>query len=142
VSDIYNLKRFVDAQSEIYELAVGELKSGRKTSCWMWYIFPQIKGLGHSLISKEYAISSKLEAKSYSEHPILGPRLIECTQIVIDIEGCTAEQIFHEPDYLKFRSCMTLFEYSVANNEIFRIALLKYFDGKPDPLTLAILECD
>lgn len=140
MSDIYGLQRYIDAQSHAYESVLKELKAGQKCSCWMWYIFPQIEGLGQSSTNRKYAISSQEEAKAYSEHPILGLRLRECTQVVINLEGRSAEQIFHFPDYLKFRSCMTLFERTVTDNGIFRDALLKYFYGKPDQLTLDILK--
>jgi uncharacterized protein (DUF1810 family) len=106
----------------------------------MWYIFPQIEGLGGSAMSKKYAISSQDEARAYSEHPILGARLRECTQLVLNLEGQTAEQVFPYPDDLKFRSCMTLFERSAADPMIFRTALLKYFGGEGDQLTLDILK--
>jgi uncharacterized protein (DUF1810 family) len=117
-----------------------ELKAGHKRSHWMWYIFPQTDGLGGSPMSKTYAISCHAEAGAYSEHPILGARLRECTQLVLDLDGRSIEQIFPYPDNLKFRSCMTLFEASAANPMIFEAALLKYFDGKRDRLTLEILQ--
>src|SRR5713101_7701521 len=140
MSDIYDLRRFVEAQEQAYESVLNELRVGQKRGHWMWYIFPQIKGLGGSAMAQKYAISSQEEAKAYSEHPILGSRLRECTQLVMNVEGCSAEQIFYYPDNLKFRSCMTLFEHSATDNGIFRDALLKYFDGKPDQLTLNILK--
>ncbi|MGK7896368.1 MAG: DUF1810 domain-containing protein [Xenococcus sp. (in: cyanobacteria)] len=140
INDTYNLRRFIEAQDRCYESVLEELKFGQKRGHWMWYIFPQIKGLGRSAMAQKYAISSQEEAKAYSEHSILGLRLRECTQLVINIEGRSAKQIFHYPDNLKFRSCMTLFYYSAIDNSIFRNALLKYFDGKPDHLTLDILK--
>jgi uncharacterized protein (DUF1810 family) len=135
-----NLGRFVDAQERDYPSVLEELRAGQKRSHWIWYIFPQIEGLGGSPMSRTYAICSRDEAKAYSEHPVLGPRLRECTQLVVNVEGRSAEQIFPYPDNLKFRSCMTLFERSAADPTIFRAALLKYFAGKGDRLTLEILE--
>jgi uncharacterized protein (DUF1810 family) len=140
MSDIYNLRRFIDAQNQAYASVLNELKAGQKRGHWMWYIFPQIKGLGVSPMAQDYAISCQQEAEAYAEHPILGSRLRECTQLVMNVDGRSAEQIFHYPDHLKFRSCMTLFEHSTTNNSIFRDALLKYFSGKPDPLTVDILK--
>jgi uncharacterized protein (DUF1810 family) len=140
MSDIYDLRRFIEAQDRVYKSVLNELRDGQKQGHWMWYIFPQIKGLGISPMAQKYAISSQEEAKAYSEHPILGSRLRECTQLVINVGVCSAKQIFHYPDDLKFRSCMTLFEHSARDNDIFRNALLKYFGGKPDQLTLDLLK--
>ena len=140
MSDIFDLRRFVEAQERTYDSILDELRVGQKRRHWMWYIFPQIKGLGASAMSEKYGISSEEEARAYSEHPILGSRLRECAQLVINVEGRSAEQVFHYPDNLKFRSCMTLFEQCAKDNGIFRDALLKYFDGKPDRLTLDILK--
>ncbi|MFY4730278.1 DUF1810 domain-containing protein [Nitrospira sp. BLG_2] len=140
MTDIFNLQRFIEAQDPGYRSVLQELRAGHKRGHWMWYIFPQIQGLGESSMSQKYAISSQGEAKAYSEHPILGSRLRECTQLVMNVEGRTADQIFSYPDNLKFRSCMTLFERSATDSSIFRAALLKYFGGEPDQLTLKILE--
>jgi uncharacterized protein (DUF1810 family) len=140
MTDTYNLQRFVDAQDRGYGLVLQELRAGQKLGHWMWYIFPQIQGLGSSATSQEYAIKSRDEAKAYWEHPILGLRLRECTQLVMNVEGCSAEQIFSYPDNLKFRSCMTLFERSATEPTIFRAALLKYFGGEPDELTVDMLK--
>jgi uncharacterized protein (DUF1810 family) len=139
MSKAYDLQRFIDAQDRIYPSVIQELRAGRKLGHWMWYIFPQIQGLGKSVTSQEYAIESGDEAKAYSEHRVLGPRLRECTQMVLNLEGLTAEQIFSYPDNLKFLSCMTLFEQSATEPTVFRAALVKYFGGKPDRLTLNIL---
>jgi len=141
MTDRFNLHRFVEAQEEGYQSVLRELRAGHKRSHWIWYIFPQIEGLGESSMSKKYAISSKDEARAYSEHSILGVRLRECTQLVLNLKGRTAAQIFPYPDSLKFRSCMTLFERSVTDPAIFQAALRKYFDGKGDQLTLDILRC-
>lgn len=136
LEDPYNLRRFVDAQEGVYEGARSEIKAGRKRGHWMWFIFPQIAGLGHSYASQKFAISSKDEAKSFLEHPILGVRLRECVVLANKIEDKSAEDIFGEIDSLKFRSSMTLFAMAATDNQIFKDALLKYFDGRPDPRTI------
>lgn len=140
MTDTYNLQRFIDAQDGRYESVLKELGAGQKRGHWMWYIFPQIQGLGRSATSQEYAIKSRDEANAYWKHSILGPRLRECTELVLKLESRTAQQIFSCPDTLKFRSCMTLFERSATDSPIFRAALLKYFGGQPDQLTLDILK--
>jgi uncharacterized protein (DUF1810 family) len=136
MSDPYDLQRFVDAQGPVFEQVRSELMQGRKRSHWMWFIFPQIKGLGRSLTTDVYAISSRKEAEAYLKHPILGPRLRECTQLVNLIEGRSVSQIFGYPDDLKFRSCLTLFAHATSDNEVFMEALRKYFREEFDPLTL------
>ncbi len=140
MSDTYNLQRFIDAQESIYEDVIQELKQGRKTSHWIWYIFPQIKGLGRSWTAQQFAISSLEEAEAYLNNSILGSRLIECTQLVLNIEDRNIRQIFGYPDNLKFRSSMTLFLHATKDNQIFKDALLKYFEGKADQLTLDVLQ--
>ena len=137
--DEYNLQRFMGPQDQVYAAVLDELRAGEKRGHWMWYIFPQIKGLGHSVMAQKFAITSQEEAKAYLEHPVLGSRLRECTGLVINVEGRSAEEIFYYPDNLKFRSCMTLFMHTTSRNDIFQNALLKYFEGKPDQLTLDIL---
>lgn len=139
MTDEYNLQRFIGAQDQVYAAVMDELRAGEKRGHWMWYIFPQIKGLGHSVMAQQFAITSREEAKAYLDHPVLGLRLRECTRLVMNVEGCSAEQIFYYPDNLKFRSCMTLFKETAAENNIFQDALLKYFEGEPDELTLDIL---
>jgi uncharacterized protein (DUF1810 family) len=134
--DQYNLERFVSGQHSIYAEVVCELRAGMKTSHWMWFIFPQIRGLGRSPVSIEYAISSREEAAAYLQHPVLGPRLKECTQLVLDVENRSAEEIFGSPDDMKFRSSMTLFAQVSADDDIFNRALRQYFGGVPDQLTL------
>jgi uncharacterized protein (DUF1810 family) len=134
--DPYNLQRFLDAQSHQYEDALSELRSGRKRSHWMWFIFPQIAGLGSSPMAVKYAISSREEAQAYLEHPILGIRLRQCTQLVNAIEEQTINEVFGYPDDLKFRSSMTLFASVTDDNQVFLQALEKYFGGEMDPLTL------
>lgn len=139
MGDAFDLQRFLQAQERDHEAVLDELRAGRKRSHWIWYVFPQIAGLGSSAMSQKYAISSCEEARAYAEHPVLGPRLRECTQLVLDVQGRTAEQIFPYPDDLKFRSCMTLFARCAADPALFRAALDKYFGGEPDPRTLEIL---
>lgn len=135
MNDPFNLQRFVDAQSPIFDQVCSELRGGAKRSHWMWFIFPQIEGLGYSQLARKFAISSREEAVAYLEHPILGPRLIECTKLVNLIEDRAIEQIFSYPDDLKFQSCMTLFA-DTTDNQVFVDALRKYFKGKSDPSTL------
>jgi uncharacterized protein (DUF1810 family) len=137
--DAYNLHRFLTAQAPTCHTVLAELRAGRKSSHWIWFIFPQIIGLGHSSMVQHFAIGSLDEAMSYLQQPILGPRLRACTQLVLDVNGRSAEEIFGYPDYLKFRSCMTLFLTAATDNALFKNALPKYFDGKPDQLTLDIL---
>ena len=140
MNNIYDLQRFVEAQEHAYDSVLNELRVGQKRGHWMWYIFPQIRGLGKTAMSQKYAIASQEEAEAYLEHPILGSRLRECAQLVMNVGGRSAEKIFRYPDNLKFRSCMTLFDHSATDDDIFRDALNKYFDGKPDQLTLDILK--
>jgi uncharacterized protein (DUF1810 family) len=135
-NDPYDLQRFVDAQSGVYEQVCRELEEGRKQSHWMWFIFPQLRGLGHSAMANRYAISSRDEAEAYLAHPLLGTRLRQCTSLVMALEGRSIEQIFDEPDNLKFHSSMTLFSRVDSESELFTNALKKYFAGKPDQLTL------
>ena len=136
MDDSYNLKRFVDAQNPVYDQVCSELRKGDKTGHWMWFIFPQIQGFGYSQLARKFALSSLEEAQAYLAHPILGPRLIECTTLVTRITGRTIAEIFGYPDDLKFRSCMSLFAHAARENHIFDDALQKYFGGEYDPLTL------
>jgi uncharacterized protein (DUF1810 family) len=136
VDDPYNLQRFVNAQRDLYQQVCSELQSGYKRGHWMWFVFPQIRGLGHSQLANEFAISSLDEAKAYLDQPLLGPRLRECTRFVIEVEGCSIEEIFGYPDNLKFKSSMTLFAHAATDNEVFEAALMKYFRGERDRLTL------
>ena len=135
-NDRYDLRRFVDAQNSCFESVCSELKDGFERGHWIWFIFPQIQGLGHSPTAQKFAISSREEAEAYLGHPILGPRLRECTRLVNLIEGRSISEIFGYPDDLKFRSCMTLFAHATRDNQIFVDALEKYCGGKFDPLTL------
>lgn len=139
MKDTYNLGRFMKAQAGIYETVISELKNERKTSHWMWYIFPQIKGLGFSSMSIQYSISSIREAEEYLNHPVLGSRIKECSRIVFTIDGHSAKEIFGIIDELKFRSSMTLFNYIRHNENIFELILNKYFKGLQDNRTLELL---
>lgn len=139
-SDPHNLQRFVEAQDPIIDEVKKELRSGRKRTHWMWFVFPQMEGLGKSRKSRRYAISSRAEVEAYLEHPILGPRLRECTELVNDVEGRTANEIFGSPDDMKFRSSMTLFDAVAEDPAPFRTALERYYDGEPDPKTIELLE--
>jgi uncharacterized protein (DUF1810 family) len=121
-----NLQRFVDAQAPVYDSVRSELRDGRKTGHWMWFIFPQIEGLGFSPMAAKYAISSIEEARKYLRHPILGPRLLECTKLVAETDGLTIHQIFGHPDNLKFRSSMTLFAIAAGDDSPFAAVLKKY----------------
>ena len=131
VSDIHRLQRFVEAQSEVYEEVLSELRAGRKTSHWIWFIFPQIKGLGRSATAREFAILSREEAVAYAAHPILGPRLRECTSLVNSIEGRAITQILGTPDDLKFRSSMTLF--AKVGQELLTICRRCFFRHRRSP---------
>ncbi|HEY8253368.1 MAG TPA: DUF1810 domain-containing protein [Rhizomicrobium sp.] len=130
-----SLERFVKAQEGVYPRALAELKAGKKQSHWMWFIYPQVAGLGHSVMAQMYAIQSLDEARAYLAHPLLGARLRECCQALMAVEGKTAHAIFGSPDDLKFRSSLTLFDLA-SPNDIFRAALDRYFDGNADSLTL------
>jgi uncharacterized protein (DUF1810 family) len=135
-SDPHHLQRFLDAQHKIYGQVCDELRSGKKDSHWMWFIFPQIKGLGSSSTAQKYAITGIDEAKAYLAHELLGYRLRECTQLVHAVSGASIEAIFGHPDHLKFHSSMTLFARASANEAPFVAALKKYFNSEFDPKTL------
>jgi uncharacterized protein (DUF1810 family) len=137
--DSFNLQRFVTAQQHVFEDVCAELRSGEKRSHWMWFIFPQMRGLGRSAMAEKFAISSTLEALAYLRHPVLGPRLRECTQLVNSVQGRSLKQIFGSPDDFKFRSSMTLFAHVAPGDGEFLEALRKYCRGEPDPKTLEIL---
>jgi len=140
MNDPFHLQRFIDAQDSVYEDVLKELKMGQKVTCWMWYIFPQIRGLGSTATSQKYATNSLEEARAYLDHPFLGERLRTCTQVVINTDERTSRQIFGYIDDIKFRSSMTLFNCISENNQIFKDALLKYYKGKADKRTLDILK--
>jgi len=135
--DEFNLARFVQAQEPVYAKALAELRAGHKRSHWMWFIFPQIQGLGSSDMAQRYAIASEDEAAAYLAHPVLGPRLRECAGIVAALDGPSAHDIFGDPDQLKFRSSMTLFADVAPDEAVFQACIDKYFDGEADPETLA-----
>lgn len=139
MDDPFQLQRFVDAQQPVYETVLGELRAGRKRSHWMWFIFPQVAGLGHSMMARKFALSSLHEAAAYLAHPVLGRRLRECSVQVAGIEGRSIAEIFGYPDDMKFRSSMTLFAQVSPEEPIFAACLQKYFGGDPDPQTLARL---
>jgi uncharacterized protein (DUF1810 family) len=136
MNDRYDLQRFIDAQNPIFEQVCAELRAGQKQGHWMWFIFPQIRGLGHSQMAIKFALSSLDEAEAYLQHQVLGPRLRECTRLVVVVEERSINQIFGYPDDLKFRSSMTLFASSTSENQIFKDALQKYFSGELDRLTI------
>lgn len=135
-TDPFDLQRFVDAQAGVYHTVVEELRAGRKRSHWIWFIFPQIAGLGRSPTAERYAIASLEEARAYVDHEVLGPRLRECTQLVNRITGRSIGEVFGTPDDLKVRSSMTLFAHATDDNADFVELLDKYYDGDEDPLTL------
>ena len=139
MGDPHDLQRFVDAQAPVYARVEAELGAGRKASHWMWFVFPQIAGLGRSATAERYAIRSLDEARAYLDHVLLGPRLDACTALVNAVRGRSALAIFGQPDDMKFRSCMTLFARAAPAREGFRAALSTYFDGEEDPATLARL---
>jgi uncharacterized protein (DUF1810 family) len=136
VNDPYDLRRFVDAQDAVFEQVCAELRGGRKRGHWMWFIFPQIEGLGHSAMTRKFAISSREEAEAYLKHPVLGPRLRECSRLVTLVKKRSIDEIFDYPDDLKFRSSMTLFAYATSENQVFKDALQKYFGAESDRSTL------
>src|SRR5262245_30173432 len=137
--DPFNLQRFIEAQNPVYADVCDELRRGRKTSHWMWFIFPQIQGLGHSHMAMKFAVSSLEEAKAYLLHRLLRDRLLECTELVNQVQGRSVEQILGYPDDLKFRSSMTLFAQADPSITLFNDALTKYFGGEPDRATLDLL---
>ena len=136
MNDTYNLQRFVDAQYPVYKEVLSELREGRKRGHWMWFIFPQIKGLGRSYLADKFAISSLEEGNCYLKYPILGPRLQECSRLVMLVQGSPIDHIFGYPDNLKFFSSMTLFAHATPRNNIFNDALKKYYEGNYDRMTL------
>ena len=139
-SEEFKFSRFVTAQAGAFDDACRELRSGRKTGHWIWYVFPQMKGLGVSPTSEFYGIGSLDEAKAYLKHPVLGSRLLDATQLVLDIKGRALREIFDSPDDLKFCSCMTLFEHAAEQDNVFGKAIAQFCGGKRDLKTLALLE--
>jgi uncharacterized protein (DUF1810 family) len=138
MSDPFEVQRFVDAQAAVYPRVIAELRHGQKQSHWMWFIFPQLAGLGHSPMAQRFALRSRDEALAYLGHGVLGPRLRECTALVNAVEGRTIGEILGSPDDLKFRSSMTLFG-AVSSDPEFADAITKYYRGTPDERTLALL---
>ncbi len=134
--DRYALERFVEAQEPVYDAVLGELRSGRKRSHWIWFVFPQLRGLGRSPTAQHYGISSLDEARAYLAHDVLGPRLRECTRLVAAIDGRSVDEIFGWPDNMKVRSSMTLFAHATDDNTDFRGVLDKFYDGEDDPATV------
>jgi len=139
VEDPFDLARFLSAQAPMYAQVLAELRAGQKLSHWIWFFFPQMKGLGHSSTSEFYGIGSLAEAAAYWRHSVLGPRLEECTRLVMAVEKRSIEQVLGFPDDLKFRSSMTLFASAVSENAVFSDALKKYFNSDPDQRTLELL---
>lgn len=137
-----DLSRFVQAQEPQMDDVRAELAAGRKRTHWMWFVFPQLRGLGHSAMARHYGIASRDEAAAYLAHPVLGARLRECVELVLAVQGRTAHDIFGSPDDLKLRSCLTLFREVDGADGVFGRALARYFDGEPDPLTLQLLAGD
>ena len=138
-SDPVDLQRFVDAREAVYADVCRELRAGLKQSHWMWFVFPQFVGLGSSATAQRFAIVSLEEATAYLAHPILGPRLSDCTRLTLDIEGRSAKEVFGWPAWMKFRSSMTLFAEAASDNALFVAALEAFFDGEPDEATLCRL---
>ncbi|MDP0499275.1 MAG: DUF1810 domain-containing protein [Verrucomicrobiota bacterium JB022] len=132
-------QHFIDAQESVYPQVVRELQAGRKRSHWMWFIFPQLQGLGSSSMARRYALASRAEAEAYAAHPVLGPRLREGVALVLAVEGRTAHEIFGSPDDLKFRSCLTLFEAACPREPLFARGLERYYGGERDPSTQRLL---
>ena len=138
--DPYDLNRFLSAQEGVYERALAELKGGQKRTHWMWFIFPQVDGLGYSPTSKRYSIKSIEEARQYLNHPVLGKRLLECTEAVVALKGGSISENFGYPDDVKFKSSMTLFEKIAGSGSVFKVALDRYCHGERDATTLRLLE--
>ena len=137
-----DLSRFVQAQQPLMDDVRAELAAGRKRTHWMWFVFPQMRGLGHSAMARHYGIASRDEAAAYLAHPVLGARLRDCVGLVLAVQGRTAHEIFGSPDDLKLRSCLTLFREIDGPDSVFDRALAQYFDGQPDPMTLRLLAGD
>jgi uncharacterized protein (DUF1810 family) len=138
--DPHDLERFVTAQNPVWDRVQAELRRGRKSSHWMWFVFPQLAGLGSSSTARAYALSGLDEARAYLAHPVLGPRLREAAQLAVAVPGRTASEVFGYPDDLKLRSSMTLFARAAPDNAVFADVLDRYFDGAPDPRTVDLLQ--
>ena len=140
--DRYALQRFVDAQDRVYDTVLAELRNGAKRSHWIWFVFPQLRGLGRSATAQHYGISSLEEARAYLAHPVLGPRLRDCTRLVAATDGRSLDEIFGWPDNLKVRSSMTLFSHATDDNGDFRAVLDKFYAGEDDPATVELLRTE
>nr|WP_090277184.1 DUF1810 domain-containing protein [Mycolicibacterium komanii]CRL71250.1 calpastatin [Mycolicibacterium komanii] len=140
--DPFDLQRFVDAQERVYDTVLDELRAGRKRSHWIWFVFPQMRGLGRSPTAQRYGIASLAEARAYLAHDVLGPRLRQCADLVARSEQSSADVLFGWPDNLKVRSSMTLFGRAADDPEVFDRVLAKYYDGEPDPLTVELLSAE
>ncbi|MGX0956858.1 uncharacterized protein (DUF1810 family) [Pseudomonas viridiflava] len=138
MNDAYNLQRFVEAQQPVFAQVLAELEDGKKRSHWMWFVFPQIRGLGRSDMAQRYAISSLDEARAYLKHPVLGPRLEQCAHLIAPQVERTARQIFSSPDDLKLHSSMTLFRLAAPDRPVFQEVLDTFFDGEPDAMTVKL----
>jgi uncharacterized protein (DUF1810 family) len=136
--DTFGLDRFVSAQEDIYDSALAEIRAGRKRTHWMWFVFPQLRGLGSSPISRQFAIRSAAEARAYLAHPILGPRLLECCHALLELKSTSATEIFGSPDDLKLRSCATLFAYVSEPGSVFERVLERFYGGVPDEKTVTL----
>ena len=139
-TDTYNLNRFISAQDGVFESVLAELSSGQKRTHWMWFIFPQIDGLGQSTTSRYYSIKSRDEARQYLQHPVLGVRLLKCAELILAVEAKSASEIFGFPDDQKLKSSMTLFATVADSEAVFVHVLEKYFDGKRDEKTIYLLD--
>lgn len=139
MDDAYNLERFVAAQASVYDSVLAELATGRKRTHWMWFVFPQMAGLGRSATARQYAIGSLAEARAYLAHPVLGARLRQCCKLVLELEDLGAHQIFGAPDDMKLHSSLTLFAAAAPGEAVFDQCLLRYFRGVPDAATLALI---
>jgi uncharacterized protein (DUF1810 family) len=138
MNDPHGLQRFVDAQAGVIDTVRAELRAGRKRSHWMWFVFPQLKGLGASSMAQHYGVASLAEARAYLAHPVLGPRLRECCALMLEVPAKSAHEILGSPDDLKFRSCLTLFSLAAPHEEVFRQALQRFHAGEPDGRTVAL----
>lgn len=136
---MYDLSRFLEAQNNSYDTALREIRAGRKRSHWMWYIFPQIQGLGYSAMAQHYAIRDLGEAREYLQHPLLGPRLIEISEALLALDESDPRRVMGSPDDLKLRSCMTLFQCAAPDQPVFGKVLDKFYGGRPDGRTLEML---
>jgi uncharacterized protein (DUF1810 family) len=137
---VQGLERFIEAQDRVYDSVCNELALGEKSTHWMWFIFPQLKALGRSPMAKYFGIESLEDAVAYFQHPILGKRLVECTQLLLEQPNTDVFEIFGSPDDIKFRSCMTLFSQVAPEEPVFKLALTRFFHLKPDEATLALLD--